>query len=69
MGAFGKMLAFEGVGALALFVVGRLAPEAKARATAAAKAKIAEVSPEFAQQLEQAEQLESQALGQLTGGQ
>lgn len=67
MGAFGKMLAFEGIGAVALFLFGRLAPESKAHATAAAKAQIAAVSPELAEQIEQAEQIEAQALAQLTG--
>lgn len=67
MGAFAKMLALEGTGALALFVLGKLAPEAKARAAAAAKAKLAEISPEFAAQVEQAEQLEAQGLQQLMG--
>ena len=61
------MVAFEGVAALALFAFGRLAPALKAEATASVKATIAEASPELAEQIEQAEQLEGQALAQLTG--
>jgi hypothetical protein len=67
MGGFGKMVAFEGVAALALFAFGRLAPALKAEATASVKATIAEASPELAEQLEQAEQLEAQTIGQLMG--
>lgn len=59
------MLAFESAGLVALFVLGKVAPEAKARATAAAKAKLAEVNPELAEQLEHGEQLEAQAIAQL----
>ncbi len=57
MNGLGKMVAFEGVMALALYAFGKLAPETKARATARAKATIAQASPELAEQIEQAEQL------------
>jgi len=62
------MLALEGFAAFALFAFGRLAPALKAEATASVKATIAKASPELAEQLEQAEQLEGQALAQLTAG-
>jgi len=64
--ALGKMVAFEGLAALALFAFGKLAPKAKQRATDAAKASIAEASPELAQQIDQAEDLERQGLAQFS---
>jgi hypothetical protein len=62
----GKMLAFEGLVAGALFAFGRFAPDAKAELVGAAKERLREASPELAEQLEQAEQLEREGIAQLS---
>lgn len=61
------MIAFEGVAALALLTFGRFAPGAKAEATASLKDLIATASPELAQRIVEAEQLQANALSQFTG--
>lgn len=49
----GRMLAFEGLCAAALFALGKVAPELKQTAEDAAKARLRETNPEVAEQLEQ----------------
>ena len=56
--ALGKMLMLEGLFAGALVLLGKAAPELKQQAEQAAKAKLQEVNPELAEQLEQLQEVQ-----------